>query len=204
MNRSLVFSFFLFLIFLSVSSAAQESNIHEVHTDVAHEGENEVPHKKHALSASLNHTIIFSGVKNNEEKASIGVPSFGINYNYALSIRWIIGLHNDIIMEDFLVAGGSGESNRSEGGEGEIGVIERGRPVSSALMVTFKPIEKLGIMAGAGREFSKHEDYTVLRFGLESPIHLPHHWEVFGALSYDIMIDAYNSLTYGIGVAKLF
>jgi hypothetical protein len=204
MNLSTFFFSLFTLIVFSTTSFGQVHDKHEVNEDHQHGEEPEAHRKKHILSASLNHTIIFSGVKNSEKRNSIGVPSFGLNYNYALSHKWIIGLHNDIIMEDFLVTRGSDEPQRSESGEEEIGVIERGRPVSSALMVIFKPIENLGIMAGAGREFSKHEDYTVLRFGLEAPIHLPHHWEVFGTLSYDIMIDAYSSLTYGIGIAKLF
>lgn len=201
--NTLFFSLFT-LIVCSTNSFGQVHDKHEVSEAHQQSTEPEAHHKKHSLSASLNHTIIFSGVKNSEKRNSIGVPSFGLNYNYALSDRWFIGLHNDIIMEDFLVTRGSNGSQRSESSEEEIGVIERGRPVSSALMVIFKPIQKLGIMAGAGREFSKHEDYTILRFGLETPIHLPRHWEVFGALTYDIMIDAYSSLTYGIGIAKLF
>ncbi|MEL4454377.1 hypothetical protein [Lutimonas vermicola] len=43
-------------------------------------------------------------------------------------------------------------------------------------------------MAGAGREFSSHQDFTVIRFGLEAPIHLRHNWELFGVLIYDIKL----------------
>ncbi len=71
-------------------------------------------------------------------------------------------------------------------------------------MGIYKPVPYLGLMAGAGREFSSHEDFTVIRFGIEAPFHLPNNWEVFGVLTYDININAYESLTYGIGIGKLF
>lgn len=175
----------------------------ETHQDPKTDHDEE-PHKKHAISASINHTVIFSAVKDGESRSSIIVPSFGLNYNYVFSEKWGIGLHNDIILEDFVVKDASPNDPTTRNTEAEIVAIERGRPISMALMAIYKPIKNLGIMAGGGMEFSSHEDYVVIRFGLEAPFHLPKHWEVFGVLSYDIMIDAYSSLTYGIGVVKLF
>jgi hypothetical protein len=192
------------MFFLSFQSYAQQyEKLEETRQDheTAHDEE---PHKKHIISASINHSIIFSAVKDGEGRSSINVPSFGLNYTYAFSKKWGIGLHNDIILEDFIVKNESGNDSEKRSAIEEIETIERGRPISMALMGIYKPIENLGIMAGGGMEFSEHEDYAVIRFGLEAPVHLPKHWEVFGALTYDIMINAYNSLTYGIGVAKLF
>lgn len=162
-------------------------------------------HKKHIISASINHTVIFSAIKNNENKNNITLPSFGINYTYAFNHKWGIGLHSDIIIEDFVVKGGFDSGSERSGNEtNNTAIIERGTPVSAALMVVFKPITYLGLLAGVGREFSSHEDFTVIRFGMEAPFHLPNNWEVFGLLTYDINIDAYESLTYGIGIAKAF
>lgn len=204
MKNRFLNTLFLFIFFLSFQSyAQQDEKLEETRKD--HEtAHNEEPHKKHIISASINHTIIFSAVKDGESRSSINVPSFGLNYTYAFSNKWGIGLHNDIILEDFIVKGESSAMLNAKSTEEEIAVIKRGRPVSMALMAIYKPIENLGIMAGGGMEFSEHEDYAVIRFGFEAPVHLPKHWEVFGALTYDIMINAYNSLTYGIGVAKLF
>jgi len=197
-------SYVLLLFFLSFQIYAQENELmKETHQDPKTDHDEE-PHKKHAISASINHTVIFSAVKDGESRSSIIVPSFGLNYNYVFSEKWGIGLHNDIILEDFVVKDASPNDPTTRNTEAEIVAIERGRPISMALMAIYKPIKNLGIMAGGGMEFSSHEDYVVIRFGLEAPFHLPKHWEVFGVLSYDIMIDAYSSLTYGIGVVKLF
>lgn len=193
---------FLILSFLFVSLVHAQEDKHETHED-HQKGHSEEAHKKHTISASINHTVIFSGVKDGETKSYINVPSFGLNYTYFFNNKWAIGLHNDIILEDFLVQSSSNDhSSRSSNGESV--VIERGTPVAMALMAIFKPIPNLGIMAGGGVEFSSHEDFALIRIGLEAPIHLPKHWEVFGVLTYDIMIDAYSSLNYGIGFAKLF
>ena len=160
-------------------------------------------HKKHLISASVNHTVIFSGVKNGSNK-NITLPSFGLNYTYCFNHKWAVGLHNDIILEDFVVKGGNSEIARSVTDENTTTVIERGTPISAAVVAIYKPVPYLGLIAGVGREFSSHEDFTVIRFGIESPVHLPHNWELFGVLTYDINISAYESMNYGIGIGKLF
>jgi len=194
------FVFALLNIGLSTALTAQvnKENI-ELHDN---EEDHHESHKKHLISASINHTIIFSGIKDGSS-SNISLPSFGLNYTYWFNNKWAIGLHNDIIIEDFVVKQ-SGSKSSGGSNDDEVNVIERGTPIASCIMAIYKPIPFLGLMAGVGREFSSHEDYTVIRFGLEAPYHLPHNWELFGVLTYDINIDAYQSLTYGIGIGKIF
>lgn len=186
-----------------IGAQTDDTHDHEKQTSETHHAESHDAHKKHVISASINHTVIFGGVKDGNT-SSITLPSFGLNYTYAFNHKWAIGLHNDIILEDFVVKESSTFQTSSGSEEGEIAVIERGTPVAACIVGIYKPLPYLGLMAGFGREFSSHEDYSVIRLGLETPVHLPNNWEVFGIVSYDIMIDAYESLTYGIGIAKLF
>jgi len=202
MENQFVTTYFLLILFLSFQSYAQETEKIDDNLKDQQTAHDEETLKKHSISASLNHTIIFSAIKNGESHSSINVPSFGLNYTYAFSEKWGVGLHNDIILEDFVVKGASLNNAATRNTTEEIVTIERGTPISMALMAIYKPIENLGIMVGGGMEFSSHEDYAILRFGLEAPFQLPENWEIFGVLSYDIMIDAYNSLTYGIGAVK--
>ena len=203
MRKRLFFSLFLINFICVLHSYGQE---HQAIKDNSLDIENHhQAQKKHIISASINHTVIFSAIKNDENKTNIILPSFGINYTYAFNHKWGIGLHSDIIIEDFVVRGGADSGTERSGTEiSNTAIIERGTPVSAALMVVFKPFTYLGLLAGVGREFSSHEDFTVIRFGMEAPFHLPNNWEVFGLLTYDINIDAYESLTYGIGIAKAF
>ena len=180
-----------------------EPHDQEKHVSETNHAESHDAHKKHVISASINHTVIFGGVKDGDP-TSITLPSFGLNYTYFFNHKWAIGLHNDIILEDFFVKESSSYETRSTSDDEQVAVIERGTPIAACIVGIYKPIPNLGLMAGFGREFSSHEDYSVIRFGLEAPFHLPKNWEVFGIVSYDIMIDAYESLTYGIGIGKMF
>jgi hypothetical protein len=201
MTKNLFFSLFLMNFVCVMHLYGQEHSVEKNSEDTENHHQ---ARKKHALSASVNHTVIFSAIKNGENKTNIILPSFGLNYTYSFNPKWGIGLHSDIIIEDFLVKQGTLGVEKSGSENNNNGVIERGRPISAAVVVIYKPLPHLALLAGAGQEFSSHEDFTVIRFGLEAPFHLTNTWEVFGILTYDINIDAYESLTYGIGIAKIF
>lgn len=167
------------------------------HTESKKENEHPEEHhelKKHTVSAVLSHTHINSAKENKNGSNWIAAPSFCINYNYNFNHKWSVGLHNDIIIENIDL------EHTHEGGEG----IIRQRPISMAIMGTYKPFKHLAFLAGGGVELSKHEDFAVIRLGVEAPMHLPNNWEVFGSLTGDIGIDSYDSVTFGIGFAKLF
>ncbi len=193
----------VFLSFACITESFCQN--HDTNQDSSHNSSaHHESHKKHLISASINHTVIFSAVKDGKSTSNISLPSFGLNYTYFFNDKWALGLHNDIIIEDFVVKDSDSKNGDDGHGNDEIAVIERGTPISSCFMLIYKPIPYLGIMAGVGREFSSHEDFTVIRFGFEAPYHLPRNWEIFGVLTYDINIGAYQSLTYGIGLGKLF
>jgi hypothetical protein len=204
MEHRFLYTSFLLIFFLAFHSYAQETEKIEETLQDDNSVQDEEPLKRHFISASINHTIIFSAVKNGEHHSNLNVPSFGLNYTYALSEKWGIGLHNDIILEDFIVKGESLNNDGTKSPGEEIETIERETPISMALVAVYKPIENLGIVAGGGMEFSKNEHYALVRFGLEAPFELQNSWEIYGVLSYDIMFDAYTSLSYGIGIVKQF
>ena len=187
------------------NEAAHEVIEHEVQHETHHDGH----HKKHAISFVISHTHINSGVDNETGDNWMALPSFGLNYNYNFNEKWSIGWHNDIIVEEFIVENPNPDDhhsaqtlNKSE--EVEIDGIERSHPIASAIMVTYKPHEHIAILAGGGMEFSEHENFALIRLGLEFPFHIPNDWEVFGGMSFDFNIDAYNSFAFGIGIAKMF
>ena len=82
--------------------------------------------------------------------------------------------------------------------------VERDKTISVALTASYKVHKHIAFILGAGMEFSSHENYKLVKFGVEFPFHIPNDWEVIGVLEYDINIDAYESFTLGIGIAKLF
>jgi hypothetical protein len=181
---------FLLAIFAILTPlAAQEHNQHN------QEEQNNAPHR-HMISVQIGHTHLSEGARNGQTQWLI-VPSWAIDYNYLLTERWIIGLHTDMIIENFEI-----NSGRSSGGD--LNTIERSRPISVVGVGVYEPIHRLGIIAGGGFEYAPEETFGLVRIGVEPSIEINHRWAIIFSVLYDIKIDAYNSFSLGFGVARLF
>jgi hypothetical protein len=206
----IVSAFFIF------GSAVANSQEHESKAkETVHEGnavaEHQEEHEGHdpkgfSIAGAISHTHINSAINNEGDKEWLTLPSFGLYFNYRFNEKWGIGLHNDIIVEEFEVEDPNAEEHLAAKSEGEeaVAVIDRGIPVSSALIVMYQPLEHLILLAGGGIEFSKNDNFAVIRVGVDVPFELKNNWELFGSAAFDFNIDAYNSFTFGLGIAKLF
>jgi hypothetical protein len=211
------FFFLFFLLNLSPAFAQEEhesSTSHQQgHEDAKHEASqhegsqhegSEHEFKRHAVGLTIGHTHIQSGFKDDDSKWLV-LPSFGLHYAYAITEKWLVALHSEIIVEDFVVkASGSGGENGHGGEVKETAVIERGRPVAVAVVGMYRIHKHITLLAGGGMEFSEHEDFGLVKIGADFPYHFGNNWELFGTLSWDFKIDAYDSFSFGFGVAKLF
>ncbi|WP_250435535.1 hypothetical protein [Hanstruepera flava] len=176
-KKNLILSF-LFASFLGFSQE-EKSNPEEFH--------------RHSISILIGHTTIFQGFENGKRKIE-SEPSWAINYNYAFNEKWAIGIHSDIIIENFVVEKTSGDE-----------ILERNTPITSLIVGTCKIFDGFGVELGGGLEFDKNESFGVARIGAEYGIEIiKHNLEVLLSLDYDIVIDAYDGLNIGIGIAKLF
>ena len=176
MNTSEKLIYFMFL-FISINCFGQE----ETTEDFSH----------HSIAILISHTIITEAIEG-DEKTTLSVPSWAISYNYSFNEKWAIGLHNDIIIENFEIEKNSGEE-----------VIERTTPITSVIVGTYEIIKGVSVELGAGMEFDKDENFGLIRIGAEYGIAKPK-LEVLFAMDYDIIFDAYNSFSIGFGIAKLF
>lgn len=144
----------------------------------------------HSISGLLTHTLVKDGIRDGKTEW-IAFPSFAFDYNFVFSPKWRVGLHNDLIFEDFIV-----ETDKKE--------LERSEPVASVLVGGFKPGKHFTFEAGMGYEFSKEENLLLTRIGTEYSLELPKEWELIVNLVYDIKWNAYDSFAFGIGVSKSF
>ncbi|MEO1012386.1 MAG: hypothetical protein AAFX53_13855 [Bacteroidota bacterium] len=151
--------------------------------------------KRHALALLISHTQISEGIQENGNRKWLSLPSWGINYNYHFHSKWAVGLHTDIIVEDFEVEPFSRSDDE---------VLERSYPIASAVMASFKPGKHFSYMAGLGGEFAREDSFFLVRVGLEYGLHLPNNWELLTNITNDLKLDAYNSWALGLGVAKKF
>jgi hypothetical protein len=162
---------------------------HHIHAQV--DLEKSTHHSKHSISLILSHTQINEGFNEKGEKQWLSLPSWGINYNYSLSTKWALGLHTDIIVEDFKV-----ESVLKNGG-----TIERSYPIASAFVASYKPGKNFSFLLGAGAEFAHQNNFSLIRTGLEYGTHINHKWEFIANIINDYKFNAYNSWGIGLGVA---
>jgi len=121
------------------------------------------------------------------------VPTFGLNYDFFFHQKWGVGLHTDILLQQFKV-----ETH------GEEEVLVRENPVAICAVGLLKPVPSLMLIAGYGIELEKHENIQLLRLGIEYGFHLPGNWELGFALEFDSKLNTYNSWVFGAGFSKLF
>jgi hypothetical protein len=88
---------------------------------------------KHAVAFALSHTYISQG-KIDGNRKWLAAPSLGLNYNFKLNEKWSIGIHNDIIIESFVVENPKNDEN----------LLERDYPISNLIVGTYKINRSLG------------------------------------------------------------
>lgn len=152
------------------------------------------PH--HSLGLMISHTQISQGIQSDGDKKWLSLPSWAINYNYKFSPKWAVGLHSDIIVEDFAVE----EHLKSSGNK----TLERSYPIACAVMASYKPGKYFSFMAGAGGEFAHTGDLFLVRVGVEYGYHLSKDYEINANITNDLKINAYNSWAIGLGVTRIF
>ena len=185
----------LFALTMFPQTILSQEEEHEAHEEEnkMHEEEHQEFHR-HAIGIFLSHTFISQGVQDNDRDWLVA-PSWSLIYNYNISERWAIGLHNDLIIEEFVV----------EDRRGNVADLERSFPFSTAIIGTYRLSEHWAFAAGGGAEWERNENFGMVRVGAEYGIHIPGiKMEVLFGLNYDILIDAYDSFNIGIGIAKLF
>ena len=131
----------LFLVAITSSISVQAQEMSEHHSIKGNLG----------VSAVMGHAFIKNRI-DSENKIS-SAAAFGINANYWVSDKWAVGVHSDLVFENFIIE----EKKPNE----EHRFLEREYPVSVNAVATYKPIHSLGILAGIGREFSKEKNLTM-------------------------------------------
>ena len=183
---------YLFLLLLLVSALPAYNQ--EAHTE--HESESEHHFHRHQVGIVTGHSHVSRGVVVDGRKWEI-LPSFAFFYNYRLNEKWGIGLHMDMILEDFEV-----ERHLSSGEKDE--VLDRNKPFAPVLVGIFKPTKHSSFLLGFGAEFAEGENFLLTRIEYEWSTEISEKWELVISLAYDLRWDAYDVWMLGIGVARSF
>lgn len=160
-------------------------------TVLSQELQNE-PYHKHRLTIMMANSHIPAADNVDSQDAVFIVPTWGFDYDYWLSPKWAVGLHNDLVLQQYKI--------EKKGNEG---IIERSFPVSVSGVGIFRPWKNWAFVAGVGREFEKNESFNLYTLGVEYGIELPRDWELSFNLIYENKLETYDSWLFGIGFSKI-
>ena len=119
----------LFILVINNLLVAQ----HEDHANQSHE-QNEVITMRHKLTLVMANSLITSHVKD-ESNTVLIAPTFGLNYDFMFHARWGVGLHSDIILQQFKI------EKHDEHEE-----LIRENPIAICVMGIYKPAPKLSLL----------------------------------------------------------
>jgi hypothetical protein len=154
------------------------------------EGEEELSYR-HRLSIMMAFSHVPSADNLDGQSSVFIVPTWAINYDYWFTSKFGLGLHNDLVMQQYKIE--THEDNA---------IIERSFPIAVTAVALYKASKKWTFLFGVGREFEKHENFNLISAGVEYGIELPHAWEVNINAIYENKLNAYDSWLIGIGFSK--
>ena len=186
MKKAKQFKKYLIIILLFVSSFNLGAQT-ELHTASTH-------HKNsfHSISLVMANAFIPNSFADETNDVLI-VPVFGLNYDFQINDHWGLGVHSDILLQQFKI--------EKHGSHEE---LIRENPIALCAMFFYKPNHHWKILSGYGIEIEKNENFQLLRFGVEYGIELPKNWELGFTLENDLKINGYYTLLLGIGFTKKF
>jgi|GEM_PF-342810 len=155
--------------------------------------EKETFYPSHSLGLSIGHEHLFHGMDADGNSKTLVLPYWGFDYNFRFARKWALGIHMDLVNEEF-----QAEKNLESSSE----TVDRTRPFAPALMGFYKPGRHWSFGIGMGGEFSKEENFLLNRAAIEYGVEIRQGWEVSGVLQYDIRWKAYDTWTIGLGIAK--
>jgi hypothetical protein len=190
---------YLLILLLGFSSWGALAQHETEHDPLPHHGDAEA-HKefKHSIAVMLGHSHIDEGRDEEGNAEWITVASFALDYNYHFNEKWSVGLHNDILLETFVIERISGIGLEEE-------ILEREYPIASVFVVGYRVFPFLIASAGYGGEFAPGQNFAMIRVGMEAGFHLKDpSWELVTGINYDARLNAYDIWNLTAGVAKRF
>ena len=152
--------------------------------------------QRNLITLAIGHAVVGKGVGADGKLQLISLPVWSLSYDYAISAKWSLGLHNDIITDTYQTEGFMLEQ--------PVTVIERHYPVSTLLTGSFKPGKHAAYLVGMGGSLSSTGNYWLTRFGFEYDFDLPGGWMLGPGITYDLTWKAYDSFSIALGISRKF
>jgi hypothetical protein len=152
----------------------------------AQDHEEREPLKRHQLSLFTGYTWVPKGDPHEgNPEGTVIVPTIGIDYSFWISHKVGIGLYNDFELTNYVVETSADTT------------IPREHAYVGAVVGIYEAVRGLELYAGPGVELEKHENFFVLKVGLEYAFAVANGWLTGVAFGYDFK-DEYDSWALGI------
>ena len=184
----------LIFLFFSLPFSHAQHNIVEDDEGEKHES-NEHGHeafkKHHTISAMMAFSYIPSIIPGESDREILVVPTWAINYTFSFHPKWAVGLHNDLILQQYAV------ERHTDSEE-----VVRSYPFAVKAVVLFEPMHGLLFLTGYGKEFESSKTLDVITVGVEYAIPIRNGWETGFNLIFDWNVNNYVSWMFGILCAE--
>jgi len=151
----------------------------------------------HRIAVSLSHAHVRDGIRSDGKAAWTVLGAWGLDYDYFPVPKWGIGLHTDMVLEDFEVQDHLSTDNSQK-------VLERSFPFSATAALTFKPMRHLSTSIGLGSEYAPEETLFLTSFGVEYGWELPKRFEFGIGINYEVKWNAYDTWFMAFVISKKF
>jgi hypothetical protein len=146
--------------------------------------------ERHQISLMTGYAWVPQAVVVEHTAETVIIPSIGIDYGYWFSHKFSLTLVNDLELSNYLV-------------EDATGFLKREFKYVGAIVAFYEPVKGLGVFAGPGFEYDKHEIFSLLKVGIELMKHFEDGWGGGITTSVDIN-ELYQTYTAGVAFSKKF
>ena len=157
----------------------------------AQEGEAEThePLRRHHVTLFTGYTWVPQG--ETEGTSVVIVPTIGIDYTYWVSHAFALGVVNDFELSTYVIETSDGSP------------LVREFTYVGAAVAKYEPVRGLAFFAGPGVELETHENFFIVKLGLEYAFARSDRWHTSITFGYDFNVE-YHTWSLGVSVSRLF
>lgn len=169
----------IFLCFLSAMVFGQDHKQEIEHESI----------KRSRIAAFTGNTLVPGGVV--QYGKTLIIPTIGVDYEFALSHKFVVGLSNELELTNYIVESGKGDQ------------FIRQYAYSINFLGFYEPIKNLAFFVGGGREFEKNHNFWTMKVGTSYSFKLQNDWDITPSLTYHNK-EEFSVITMGFSFGKRF
>jgi hypothetical protein len=154
-----------------------------------HDAEGPEPLKRHHVTLFTGFTWVPKG--ETDETSVVIAPTVGIDYTYWFSHKFGLGVVNDFELTTYVIEDSDGTP------------LVREYAYVGAAVVMYEVAGGLALFGGPGVELETHENFFVVKLGVEYTFAMTERWHTGITFGYDFK-DEYDSWGLGVSVTRLF